>query len=65
MSKIRRTPAHAPAHAAVRARRYLRVYVTDDLREALRLTAEAWGCSVSDVVRQVLRGALLKRVSGT
>ena len=64
MSKIVRTPAHAPAHAAARARRYLRVYVTDDLREALKVTAEAWGCSVSDVVRQVLRGALLKRVGG-
>lgn len=64
MSKTSRTPAHAPAHAAVRARRYIRVYVTDDLRDALKLTAEAWGCSVSDVVRQVLRSALLKRVGG-
>lgn len=65
MPKITRTPAYTPAHAgayaAARARKYIRVYITDDLRDALDITAEAWGCSMSDVVRQVLRGALLKR----
>ncbi len=70
--QTRRTPADAPASGAARSdaserpkraprrtTKYVKVYVADDLHEALTVTSADWGVTISGVVRQILRRALL------